>query len=171
MIRQALIGGDYGLINFKTGEPNPDYWATLLWNSLMGEMVYRVKPRGSQKLRVYLHSHPRRPEVLSLLVINLDRRREGVLQLPSTLSRPEEQFTVTAESLFGSEVYLNGKVLSLDDKLRLPDLSGLPVSPVVQAEEKKGKKAKEGGQGDVRVAPGSYGFFVVSSTGLSRGTE
>ena len=167
VVRQALIGGDYGLINFQTGEPNPDYWATLLWNSLMGEMVYRVKHRGrgSRKLRVYLHSHPQRPEVLSLLVINLDRKREGVLQLPNTLSGPEEQFTVTAASLFGSEVYLNGRVLALDDKFRLPDLSGLPVTPeglpvrpAGQAEEKDGR------QGVVRIAPGSYGFLLYPKT-------
>ncbi|TVR90332.1 MAG: glycoside hydrolase [Spirochaetaceae bacterium] len=164
VVRQALIGGDYGLINFRTGEPNPDYWATLLWNSLMGEMVYRVKQRGrgSQRLRVYLHSHPLRPKALTLLVINLDRKREGVLQLPSTLSGPEEQFTVTAESLFGSEVYLNGRALALDHKFRLPDLSGLIVRSVGQPEENEGRQVV------VRIASGSYGFFVVSTTVPSR---
>ncbi|MFN2312012.1 MAG: hypothetical protein ABR590_08140, partial [Spirochaetia bacterium] len=93
----------------------------------------------------------------------LDRKREGVLQLPNTLSGPEEQFTVTAESLFGSEVYLNGRVLALDDKFRLPNLSGLPVRPAGLTGRPAGQaEEKDGRQGVVRIAPGSYGFFVVS---------
>lgn len=153
VIRQSLIGGDYGLINYRTGGPNPDYWATILWNLLMGEEVYRLKKRGrgSRKLRIYLHSHPRRPGVLSLLVINLDRKREGVLQVPGTFSGPMEQFLVTADSLFGSGVYLNGTALVLDDDFGLPRLSGRPVK-----------------RPEVRVAPGSYGFFTFSALTLGR---
>jgi heparanase len=159
VIRQSLIGGDYGLINFQTGEPNPDYWATLLWNRLMGEDVYRLQQRGrgSGKLRVYLHSHPLRPGVLSLLLINLDRNREGVLVRPDSLSGPEEQYVVTADSLFGSVVYLNGKALTLDDDFGLPEFSGIPV------EGSGGPGALgRGCSAEVRVPPGSYGFFTVT---------
>lgn len=147
VIRQSLIGGDYGLINYRTGTPNPDYWATLLWNRLMGRDVYRLQQRGrgSRKLRVYLHSHPQRAGEFSLLVLNLDRKREGILYLPDTLPGPREQFLVTSDSLLGSRVYLNRKELSLSEDFGLPELRGLPLQ-----------------QMPLQVPPGSYAFFTLS---------
>ena len=37
--RQALIGGGYELVNRTTFEPNPDYFAALLWRSIVGTTV------------------------------------------------------------------------------------------------------------------------------------
>ncbi|KAL4311759.1 hypothetical protein GQ457_01G017380 [Hibiscus cannabinus] len=40
--RQALIGGNYGLLNATTFIPNPDYYGALLWHRLMGSTVLAV---------------------------------------------------------------------------------------------------------------------------------
>lgn len=55
--RQTLVGGNYGLLNTTTFEPNPDYYSLLLWSRLMGSVVLNVtKDSGSSsKLRVYAH--------------------------------------------------------------------------------------------------------------------
>ena len=47
--RQTLLGGNYELLDHNTYEPNPDFYAALLWRRLMGVKV----------LDVDLHRHPR----------------------------------------------------------------------------------------------------------------
>ena len=34
--RQALVGGNYGLVSHETLDPNPDYWASYVWKRLVG---------------------------------------------------------------------------------------------------------------------------------------
>ena len=43
VIRQALYGGTYGLINEQNNEPRPDYWASLAWKQLMGSRSFSVE--------------------------------------------------------------------------------------------------------------------------------
>lgn len=53
--RQALIGGNYALLNTTTFIPNPDYYGALLWNRLMGKKVLAVSHNSSPYLRSYAH--------------------------------------------------------------------------------------------------------------------
>jgi heparanase 1 len=39
VVRQALVGADYGLIDEVTYGPRPDYWVSVLWKRLMGARV------------------------------------------------------------------------------------------------------------------------------------
>jgi len=40
MVRQALVGGDYSLVDCLALKPRPDYWVSWLWPQLMGTAVY-----------------------------------------------------------------------------------------------------------------------------------
>ncbi|KAL0926830.1 hypothetical protein M5K25_003081 [Dendrobium thyrsiflorum] len=53
--RQALIGGNYGLLDLETFIPNPDYYSALLWHRLMGKDVLSIDVSGSSFLRAYAH--------------------------------------------------------------------------------------------------------------------
>ncbi|KAI3724997.1 hypothetical protein L1987_64767 [Smallanthus sonchifolius] len=53
--RQTLIGGNYGLLNTTTFEPNPDYYSALLWHRLMGRKVLSTRFMGYKKIRAYAH--------------------------------------------------------------------------------------------------------------------
>ncbi|CAH1426542.1 unnamed protein product [Lactuca virosa] len=53
--RQTLIGGNYGLLNTTTFEPNPDYYSALLWHRLMGRKVLSTNFTGTKKIRSYAH--------------------------------------------------------------------------------------------------------------------
>ncbi|KAJ0706041.1 putative glycosidase [Helianthus annuus] len=53
--RQSLIGGNYGLLNTTTFEPNPDYYSALLWHRLMGKKVLSTRFLGTKKIRAYVH--------------------------------------------------------------------------------------------------------------------
>ena len=45
--RQTLLGGNYELLDHNSLEPNPDYYAALLWRQLMGSGVIGVEPASS----------------------------------------------------------------------------------------------------------------------------
>ena len=40
------VGGDYGLLNKTTFQPNPDYWAALVWHQVLGGAAYNTVPAG-----------------------------------------------------------------------------------------------------------------------------
>ncbi|KAL5988099.1 hypothetical protein ACLOJK_035862 [Asimina triloba] len=48
--RQSLVGGNYGLLNRTTFQPNPDYYSALLWHRLMGRNVLSTSFSGNKKL-------------------------------------------------------------------------------------------------------------------------
>ncbi|XP_006837041.2 heparanase-like protein 1 isoform X1 [Amborella trichopoda] len=68
--RQSLIGGNYGLLDRPTFEPNPDYYSALLWHRLMGKGVLAAKFDGSPYLRTYAHCSKSTMGV-TLLLINM----------------------------------------------------------------------------------------------------
>ncbi|PWZ07413.1 Heparanase-like protein 3 [Zea mays] len=68
--RQSLVGGNYGLLNTTTFQPNPDYYSALLWHRLMGTKVLAVTFSGTNKIRAYAHCARDSPGI-TLLLINL----------------------------------------------------------------------------------------------------
>ncbi|KAF5776459.1 putative glycosidase [Helianthus annuus] len=71
--RQTLIGGNYGLLNTTTFEPNPDYYSALLWHRLMGRNVLHANFTGTKKIRSYAHC-AKESKGITLLLINLDNK-------------------------------------------------------------------------------------------------
>ena len=104
MVRQALVGGDYGLVDRLTLKARPDYWVSWLWQQLMGRNVYPVSS-SSPSLRAYLHSSARR-EGYSLLLINVDERPVPVTL--QGLGAETSRFVVTANRLVSKKVSING---------------------------------------------------------------
>ncbi|KAL6186782.1 hypothetical protein ACLB2K_042901 [Fragaria x ananassa] len=68
--RQALIGGNYALLNTTSFIPNPDYYGALLWHRLMGNSVLSTVHYGSPFLRAYSHCSKKKPGI-TLLLINM----------------------------------------------------------------------------------------------------
>lgn len=113
MVRQSLVGGDYGMIDRLTLKPRPDYWVSWLWNNLMGQKVYAIDSQ-SPYLRCYLHS-AKSHSGLVLLLINLQARSINLHpQLPSSVSIADG-YVLTAKKLMSRRVRLN------DCKLRVND--------------------------------------------------
>ena len=54
MIRQTLVGSDYGLLDDETLAPLPDYWVSLLWKQRMGAEVLEVWT-DEPDVRLYAH--------------------------------------------------------------------------------------------------------------------
>jgi heparanase len=110
MIRQSLVGGDYGLIDRVSLKPRPDFWLSWLWKQLMGEGVYAVSAPHSM-LRAYCHEarnphEESKPFRKCLMLINLSERSLTVEA--SDFGVPQKQFTLRAKRLKSKRVYING---------------------------------------------------------------
>lgn len=150
--RQTLIGGNYGLLNTTTFEPNPDYYSALLWHRLMGRNVLSTSFNGTTKIRAYAHCS-KQSKGITLLLLNLDgnttvhagitfnrtrrlphkhrsynKHKQKIVQIP----RPHglegeafrEEYHITAKdgNLHSQTVLLNGKILSVNSSGNIPSL-------------------------------------------------
>ncbi|XP_006655848.2 heparanase-like protein 3 [Oryza brachyantha] len=88
--RQSLIGGNYGLLNKETFQPNPDYYSALLWHRLMGTKVLSTTFSGTNMIRAYAHCARDSPGI-TLLLINLS-------------GNSTNQVTVTSEGVHANAV-------------------------------------------------------------------
>jgi heparanase len=109
-VRQTLSGSDYGLIDDATLQPNPDYWAALLWRRLMGASILAPRLRHAPaRLRVY-GACSRAGGGTTLLALNLDSRAAARLTLQRGPA-PARVYLVRAPNLLGRGVRLNGRTL------------------------------------------------------------
>nr|WP_255558492.1 glycoside hydrolase [Zhongshania aquimaris] len=109
MVRQSLIGGDYGMIARLTLKPRPDFWVSWLWGQLMGTTVFAIGSE-SPHLRCYLHSG-KGEDSKTLLLINLMATPVEVTLEPGLLASIVNGYELTAKSLISRRVKLNGKKL------------------------------------------------------------
>ncbi|KAL9243259.1 hypothetical protein vseg_017168 [Gypsophila vaccaria] len=84
--RQALIGGNYGLLNTTTFAPNPDYYGALLWNQLMGTKVLHVDLVATPKLRAYAHCTKGKAGI-TVLLINFSNHTSFAVRVQNTLDK------------------------------------------------------------------------------------
>ena len=71
VIRQSLVGGDYALLRYHQGySPNPDFWASLMWQQNMGPEGFQVAI-GSDRIRAFAHCHPTQANSMTVLLVNL----------------------------------------------------------------------------------------------------
>ncbi len=104
MIRQSLIGGEYGLIDRLTLKPRPDYWLSWLWKQLMGQSVYKVNTEH-HLLRTYCHDTPY-SSGKTLLLINLSARTLDITT--KQMGDVQQQYVLTAKRLRSKRVHING---------------------------------------------------------------
>ncbi|XP_010552799.2 PREDICTED: heparanase-like protein 2 [Tarenaya hassleriana] len=133
--RQALIGGNYALLNTTSFIPNPDYYGALLWHRLMGSRVLRVTQNGSPYLRVYAHCAREKPGV-TLVVINLSNTESFDLKVEDDMNyyidyarakREEYHLTPMDGDIQSDVVLLNGKALKLTETEEIPEMKAKMV--------------------------------------------
>ncbi|WP_053228436.1 hypothetical protein [Spirochaeta cellobiosiphila] len=144
VVRQTLVGGDYGLLSYTDFTPRPDYWITLLWQHLMGTTVYQLQKQGSPKLRVYLHSLTQETGYC-LCFINIDTKNSIKIEDYPEQTMPSQIFLFTSSELTSPTIYLNGE-----------ELKNLPQS----VEELKGRSLSQ--LNNIIIPPASYGFITFT---------
>jgi hypothetical protein len=138
-LHNTLAASDYGLLDEKTYEPRPNYWAALLWRRLMGTTVLDPGASPAPSLHLYAHCLRGKPGGVALLAINAGQTA------PQTVSIPKgaERYTLTAKQLQESHVDLNGVELSLGADDALPQMKGVPAP-----------------EGPIMLAPASITFLA-----------
>jgi hypothetical protein len=119
-VRHNLSGADYALINEETVDPNPDYWASVLWKRLMGSKVLTADS-GEETLPAFAHctANPETPGSVTLVIMNLDQEEAVNIDVAGIGEGPKDLYLLTADEPLSKKVMLNGTVLK-DDRGELP---------------------------------------------------
>ena len=136
IFHNTLASSDYGFLQHGTFEPRPNYWAVLLWNTLMGTTVYDAATEG----HVYCHSRKDGKEGYVYLIVNNDLENAMTVELPG---EAEVYALAGRDGMRSSVMTLNGTDLVAGPNGELPVLSGVKAA------------------GSVEVAPGSWAFVVL----------
>lgn len=138
-MHNTLAASDYGLLDDKTYEPRPNYWAALLWRKMMGAVVLDPGPSPATSLHLYAQCLRDKPGGVAMLVINADRSSSQSLLVPTNA----DAYTLTAPQIDSKAVRLNGIELKLGAGDTLPKL-----------------KSKSTKAGQVSFAPESITFLA-----------
>ncbi|QHO36367.1 hypothetical protein HN51_029688 [Arachis hypogaea] len=167
--RQALIGGNYALLNTTSFIPNPDYYGALLWHRLMGTNVLSISHDSSPYLRTYAHCS-KQGSGITLLLINMENSTsfdvslvndmnlypeelasEGIntVNLMDSLKREEYHLTPKDGNIQSDVVLLNGTPLELTKSKEIPEL--------------KPKIVDASSSSPIKVAPHSIVFVQINN--------
>lgn len=146
VLHNTLAASDYGLLDEKTLEPRPNYWAAVLWNRTMGTTVLDPGTKNDGALRIYAHCIKQTRGGVALLALNTDEKEEYTLEEPAS----GERFTLTAPDLTSTIVLLNGRELKANLDGSLPSMQGQPFKA-----------------GALRLPPHSITFLTIPSAGNS----
>ena len=122
VFHNTLPSSEYGLLDQKSFEPRPNYWAALLWRRLMGTTVLDAG-RSEAGLHLYAHCLREQPGGVVLLAVNTSHTQSRSLNLAMAADR----YSLTAEKLESPSVNLNGQTLHLGRNDELPALRGVAV--------------------------------------------
>jgi len=140
IFHNTLASSDYGWLRHGTFEPRPNYFAVLLWNTLMGATVYDAGEPVREGAHVYCHSRRDGKDGYAYLIINNSLTDTTTVELP----RAAVRYTLAGRDGMRSPVMtLNGQALLLEDNDELPNLDGETVS------------------GALELAPGTCTFLVM----------
>ncbi len=117
VVRQALIGGDYGLLSSDGFTPRPDFWLSILWKRTMGRTVYRLT-YFDPLLRVYCHSRADGRPGRTWVLINTDTAVAAAIRLPAQANG----WIITGDAA-DTTARINGRLLGPDDE---PDGDAIP---------------------------------------------
>ena len=148
VIHNTLAASDYGLLDEKEDfRPKPNYWAALLWRTLMGSTVLESGVPIEAGLHVYAHClRGQAGGGVALLAINTDKTGSRTLTVPVSGGR----YTLSSPSANVRErqVQLNGSSLAITPSGDLPPLEGAPIAA-----------------GTLSVAPATITFLALPDAG------
>jgi len=144
VMHNTLAASDYGLLDEKTLQPRPNYWAAVLWHRMMGPTVLGPGTQNDT-VRIYAHCIKQTSGGVAVVALNIGEQ-EHSLGVPVS----GERFTLTAPDLTSTTVLLNGSELTAEADGSLPFIKGQPFRA-----------------GSVRLPARSITFLTMPSAGNS----
>lgn len=118
VMHNTLARSEYGMLEEKTYNPRPNYWAALLWNKLMGNQVFESESLEAG-VDVFVHNLKNKSKGKTMMILNTNKTATSVV-LPSKAN----QYLLTAEDILSKKVSLNGTELNLNSNDELPSIKG-----------------------------------------------
>lgn len=129
IFHNTLASSDYGALDRETHAPRPNYFAFLLWNTLMGDKVYACPDPHQTDLQMYCRSRKDGKAGFAYLIINHSLSEQAVVDLP----KEAEVYVLSAQGPIRSQTMcLNNEALSISDIADLPDLRGEQKHGVIE---------------------------------------
>lgn len=135
----TLAASDYALIDDRTLEPRPSYWAAVLWRRLMGTVVLERPDVSLPDVRLYAHCLRGSDKGVVLLAENL-----GTVPRALDVKGRVSAYAMTSPSLDSRSVRING---------REPRISSSGAFPRIEP---------KGVRGALRLPAHSISFFAVT---------
>ncbi|ESO97017.1 hypothetical protein LOTGIDRAFT_231761 [Lottia gigantea] len=155
VMRQSFYGGNYGLIDANL-DPNPDYWLTVLYKRLVGNIVLDIGTSTNTNLRYYAQcaniNSTMGYKVGDVVVYLMNIGGEAIsVDIKGVSSSTYHIYMLSPgdSTLTSQSVKLNGEILKMQSDVILPIFD-----PIVQ----------EGGQ--ITVNPYNMGFIVLPNSKL-----
>jgi len=141
IFHNTLASSDYGFLQHGSFEPRPNYFAVLLWNTLMGTTVYDCGNPNVMGAHIYCHSRRDGKKGYVYLIINNSLSDTTTVSLPCEA----EVYTLSGGGDIRSRVmFLNDEPLEITASGELPEIKSVH------------KKI-----GAVELAPGTCTFIVI----------
>ena len=142
IFHNTLCSSDYGFLKHGTFDPRPNYFAVLLWNRLMGPIVYESGEEIREGAHVYVRSRKDGKAGFACVVINNSLTEKTSVILP----KEAQVYALSGENgqMRAPVMTLNGRRLVLGAGNELPDLTPEAVPA-----------------GIVTITPGGCTFFVL----------
>lgn len=112
IFHNTLASSDYGLLDHKNHLPRPNYWLAYLWKRLVGNVVYDSGEKIREGAHIYVHSRKDGKQGYTYICINNSKTNFLEVKIP----KKAELYLLDAENLRSSELHINGKVPSIDEK-------------------------------------------------------
>ena len=142
IFHNTLASSDYGFLKHGTFEPRPNYFAVLLWNTLMGTTVYDCGNPDSEGAHIYCHSRKDGKDGYVYLIINNSLTETTTVEL----SAAAEVYSLSGNgNIRSKEMLLNGEKLGITEVTEISELA-----------------PKKIGAGMLELAPTSCTFVVIS---------
>lgn len=121
VFRQSLVGSDYGLLDEKSFDPRPDYFASFIWKKEIGNRVYHLDlAKRRLPLRIYLHgSDDENGRQYQLLLINFSRKKAGKLRFAA---HGRDHLIPVRKLLLAGESGIHSKTLTVNGKAADEDM-------------------------------------------------
>jgi heparanase len=121
VMHNTLAASEYALLDRKTHDPRPNYWAALLWNRLMGTRVYDAEKLPGN-VDVFAHNLKNSRSGIAVLIVNPNDNECSVI-----IPAQAEQYMLTADELQTKKVKLNDVPLELKNGIEFPEITGKKI--------------------------------------------
>lgn len=120
VMHNTLAASDYGLVDYDTMMPRPNYWAAVLWAKLMGPVVLVAPKSPSPRVRIYAHCMRGSQGGVALTVLNLDEKAHAL-----GVKGDMKSWLMTGTPLDTHTVRVNGQTPAVNDSGNIEGLNSV----------------------------------------------